>query len=155
MSLITHSQREDLDLSGLVGLDRIALDPPSARRRYSRIRVALPALTPPASETYERALNRQLRSSGSGVAVGTMLATTLAYIVYLATTGTSLSGSWDQLAIGSAMVLAGAALGKVVGLFYWNVVFRRTALRLRRLVASSQAGPEELPTDASRGGKFH
>jgi len=62
-----------------------------------------------------------------------MLATTLSYVGYLASTGTSLGGSWRHFAIGAAMVLAGAALGKVLGLFYWNVVFRRTALRLRAL----------------------
>ena len=66
-----------------------------------------------------------------------MLGTTAAYVGYLAISGTTLSGSWQQLAIGSALVLSGAALGKVLGLFYWNVVLRRTALRLRSLAEPS------------------
>lgn len=147
MSMVTQSHREDLHLRGPGVLDWIAADPPATRRSYSRIRVALP-IPDQASRAYEKRLNRQLRSSGSGTALSTMLLTTLAYVVYLGLSGTSLAGSWRQLALGVALVLAGAALGKVLGLFYWNLLLKRTALRLRALATTSDFPPRTHSTQA-------
>ena len=92
-----------------------------------------------------------------------MLLTTVAYVGYLALSQTQLSGSWRQFAIGSAMVLAGAALGKILGLFYWNLLLRRTALRLRSMVAAHPKTPtrthslqtEFSPLASANPGKFH
>lgn len=162
MNVVTHNEREDLSLTGLRTLEFIASDPPATRRRYANIRVALPAVPPRKAASFEHELNRPLHSTGRGVAVSTMLGTTLAYVAYLAVSGGSISGSWRQLALGTAMVLAGAALGKVLGLFYWNLVFRRAALRLRAWVTKHQplsrthSVPKELPPNASVStGRFH
>ena len=68
-----------------------------------------------------------------------MLTATLLWLAHVALTGASPVNEPTLFAEGAAIVLSGAAVGKVLGLFYWNLVFRRTAQRLRALLARRQA----------------
>jgi len=118
----------------------LAADPPAARRDYQAIAIDLPELSAQESAAWERALNKPLTSSGSGAAVATMLLATAVWLGYLIIQGHSLAGDFPRLLQGVVIVICGAALGKVVGLFYWNFVFRRSARRLWKIVGPWDSG---------------
>ena len=73
-------------------LNELAADPSSARRDYRAIAIDLPDLDRHESDTWERVLNRPLRSTGTGAAIATMLLTTVLWVGYSWLEGHTLAG---------------------------------------------------------------
>lgn len=150
--------RARLDVAAVNGLHAIAADPPAHRRSRVDIGLRLPGLTDAESAMWEQALNRPLRSSGTTLAWAFMLSSVTVYLGSLAATQSTLSLAWPQVLVGAAVVLGGAALGKVVGLFYWNIVLARTARRLARLAGESRqilTGAQSVTFDSHPTRPFH
>ena len=138
MQAVRNQSRTRLRVGAATGLYAVAADPPAMRRSYGEVGLMLPHLSDAESAMWERALNRPLKGSGSTLAGVGLLVSATGYLAYLALSGSSLALSWTQLITGVAVMLGGSAVGKVLGLFYWNLVLTRTARRLARFATESR-----------------
>ncbi|MEZ4417036.1 MAG: hypothetical protein R3E10_14890 [Gemmatimonadota bacterium] len=147
---MTTEDRSTLLLTDVGEVQNLASDVPALRRDYRRIRVDLADLPDPARHAWELRLNRHLRGRGTELAaIGYVVALVL-YGAYLWVARGALPDSLDALSVGVALMVGGAAVGKVIGLTLANRALRRSAILLEALLRASSSS-ERASRDGTPG----
>jgi hypothetical protein len=119
-------------------LTELAHDVPAARRRVRRIRLGVGTLPSDEASQWEAHLNRQLRSRGSEFGALGYVVALIVYAAYVVFGGSGALPGLDGLTVGVAVVVGGAALGKLAGLLLVNRRLRRSVLALEAMLRAGK-----------------